>query len=107
MFINTAWAQAAADAPKPAFWEQMFPFFVIFIVFYFFIIRPQSKQRKQHAELLKGLKRGDQVITAAGIFGSIDGLTEKFITLEVDQGVKIKILRNQVLGLANAKEEQK
>ena len=66
MFINSAWAQAAADAPKPAIWEQMFPFLIIFVVFYFFIIRPQSKQRKQHAETIKALKKGDQVIVIAG-----------------------------------------
>lgn len=105
MFINSAWAQAAADAPKPAFWEQMFPFFIIFIVFYFFILRPQSKQRKQQIELLKSLKKGDQVITSSGIYGTIDGLTDRFVTLEVDQGVKLKLLRSQVAGLA--KEEQK
>ena len=99
LFMSTA-AFAQEAAKKPSMLESIFPFFIIFAVFYFLIIRPQAKQRKEHAKLLTQLKKGDQVITSSGIFGTIDGLTEKFITLEVDQGVKLKILRSQVLGLA-------
>src|SRR5690606_28133892 len=79
-FISAlAFAQDAAK--KPSILESLFPFILIFAVFYFLIIRPQSKQRKEHAKLLTQLKRGDQVITSSGIYGVIDGLTEKFITL--------------------------
>jgi preprotein translocase subunit YajC len=99
MFSSLAFAQDAAPA-KPSTLESIFPFFIIFAVFYFLIIRPQAKQRKEHAALLTQLKKGDQVITASGIYGSIEGLNEKIITLEVAQGVKIKVLRSQVLGLA-------
>lgn len=99
-FLVSTVAFAQEAAKKPSMLESLFPFVIIFAVFYFLIIRPQAKQRKKHAELLTQLKRGDQVITASGIYGTIDGLTEKFVTLEVDQGVKLKILRSQVLGLA-------
>ncbi len=103
-FLVSTAAFAQEAAKKPSMLESIFPFFIIFAVFYFLIIRPQAKQRKEHAKLLTQLKKGDQVITSSGIYGTIDGLTEKFVTLEVDQGVKLKILRSQVLGLA--KEEQ-
>jgi len=98
LISTAAFAQEAAK--KPSMLESIFPFFIIFAVFYFLIIRPQAKQRKEHAKLLTQLKSGDQVITSSGIYGTIHGLTEKFVTLEVDQGVKLKILRSQVLGLA-------
>ncbi len=101
--FSSALVFAQDAAKKPSILESLFPFILIFAVFYFLIIRPQGKQRKEHAKVLAQLKRGDQVITSSGIYGVIDGLTEKFITLEVDDGVKLKILRSQVLGLA--KEE--
>lgn len=103
LLISTAaFAQEAVQqaAKKPSMLESIFPFFIIFAVFYFLIIRPQAKQRKEHAKVLTQLKNGDQVITSSGILGTIHGLTEKFVTLEVDQGVKLKILRSQILGLA-------
>jgi preprotein translocase subunit YajC len=103
IFSGVAFAQDAAAPAKPSMLESIFPFFIIFAVFYFLIIRPQAKQRKEHATLLTQLKKGDEVITSSGIYGKIEGLNEKFVTLEVDQGVKLKVLRSQVLGLA--KEE--
>lgn len=104
LFSVAAFAQEAAK--KPSMLESVFPFIIIFAVFYFLIIRPQAKQRKKHASLLTQLKKGDQVITASGIYGTIEGLTEKFVTLEVDQGVKLKMLRSQVLGLAKDETNQ-
>ncbi len=88
--------------PTPTIWDQL-PFFgLILAIFYFFIIRPQSRKLKEHQTLLSGLKRGDEVITNGGILGTIEGLTEKFITLKIDDGVKIKILKTQIAGLAGA-----
>lgn len=92
---TTAWAQTTAAA-QPSMVEQMLPFIAIFAIFYFFIIRPQSKRQKQHVEFLTNMKRGDEVITNGGIFGRIEGITETFITLEVSDGVKIRILKTQV-----------
>lgn len=104
LFSIAAFAQDAAK--KPTILESVFPFIIIFAVFYFLIIRPQAKQRKKHAAVLTQLKKGDEVITASGIYGKIEGMTEKFITLEVDQGVKLKMLRSQVLGLAKEETNQ-
>ena len=64
--------------------------------FYFLIIRPQGKRAKTHEKFLTELKRGDEVLTASGILGKIDGLTDQFVTLEIANGVKVKMLRKQV-----------
>ncbi len=104
MLWNEAFAQTAQGvAAKPSLLESLFPFVLIFLVFYFLIIRPQGKQKQAHLKLLTELKRGDQVLTSSGILGTIEGLTEKFVTLEVDKNVRIKILKSQVSGLAKEK----
>lgn len=87
--------QAAAPAQPPA-WMQFVPFLVIIAVFYIFLIRPQAKKQREAQNFLSQLKNGDQVITQAGILGRITGLTETVATLEVDQGVQIKILKSQI-----------
>lgn len=84
------------QAAQPGFIEMMVPFIFIFVVFYFLIIRPQGKKQKDHQVFLTALKRGDEVLTASGILGRIEGLTDHFVTLEVADGVRIKMLRNQI-----------
>ncbi len=111
MFWSTAFAQAADQAQQqPSFIESMFPMLLIFGVFYFLLIRPQTKRAKQHAELISKLNRGDEVITASGILGRIEGLTDEFVTLEVANNVRIKVLRKQIASKwdqnATAKEKR-
>lgn len=102
MFLSTAMAQAQDAAAKgPSFVEQMVPFVFIFILFYFLLIRPQSKRAKEHQQFVTNLKRGDAVLTASGIYGKIDGLTDKFVTLEVADGVNVRVLRTQIASSVN------
>jgi len=90
-------------AAQPQMWETMIvPMLLIFSVFYFLIIRPQSKRQKEHQSFLNALKRGDEVVTNSGILGRIEGLTDQFVTLEVADGVRIKMLRNQVAASSKA-----
>jgi preprotein translocase subunit YajC len=97
MWSTLAFAQtAAAPGEQPNMLMSLVPFIVIFGVMYFLIIRPQSKRQKDHQKFLTEIKRGDEVITASGILGRIDGLTDMFVTLEIAEGVKIKVLRNQI-----------
>ncbi len=103
MLWSVAMAQTAAQGPRPGLFEQLFPIVLIIGVFYFFIIRPQAKKAKTHQEFLGQLKRGDSVVTGSGILGRIEGLTEKFITLEISDGVRIKILRSAIAGSAEEK----
>ena len=99
-----AWAQEApaAAAGQPSMAKGLLvnlpPILALFALFYFGVIRPQKKQAKLHDELLKKIGKGDEVVTNAGIIGKVTGLTDRVVTLEVDQGTEIKILRNQVQG---------
>jgi preprotein translocase subunit YajC len=72
------------------------PFVLMAGVFYFLMIRPQQKKAKDHESMVNTLQKGEEVITRGGIIGKIHGVAEKFITLEVDQNVRIKILKNQI-----------
>ena len=99
-----AFAQTAGNAvARPGLMEQLFPIVLIIGVFYFFIIRPQTKKAKSHQEFLAQLKRGDSVLTSSGILGRVEGITEKFVTLDVSDGVRIKILKNSIAGQAEEK----
>lgn len=84
---------------QPSIFEMLMPFVFIFAIFYFLILRPQSKRMKDQETLLKGLKRGDAVVTQSGILGVIDGINEAVVTLEIGTNTKIKILKKQIAGL--------
>lgn len=90
------------QAAQPQTWEMFVPFIFIFVVFYFLIIRPQGRRQKEHQSFLTALKRGDEVVTNSGILGRIEGLTDQYVTLEVADGVRIKMLRTQVAGSSKA-----
>lgn len=97
LLVNTAFAQSAAPAGgQPSTIEMFVPFIFIFVIFYFLIIRPQSKRQKDHQKFLSDLKRGDEVITSSGILGRIEGITDQFVTVEIADGVKVKMLRTQI-----------
>lgn len=83
------------------------PFILIFILFYFLILRPQQKQGREKQEMLKNLKRGDSVITSGGIYGRILSITGDIITLEVAKGISVRISRAGITGLASSDEEEK
>ncbi len=95
---SIAIAQAAPPSQQPSFLVQAFPFIAMLFIFYFLMIRPQMKKQKAQQELLAALKKGDEVLTSGGIFGTIEGLTDKFVTLEIADGVSIRILRTQIMG---------
>ena len=102
LFMSTALGQAAqaAQVDRPGWSEMVVPALCIFAVVYFFMILPQKKKMKDQQSLLGSLKRGDQVITNGGILGEITNMTEKIVTLQVADNVRIKVVRSQILGLA-------
>lgn len=82
------------------------PLILIFGIFYFLVIRPQQKKQKVHETFLKELKRGDMVVTNAGIIGTVKTLSDRFVTIEDDDGVTLKILRNAIAeNAASLKQE--
>jgi preprotein translocase subunit YajC len=77
---------------------QFLPLILIFVVFYFLLIRPQQKKAKEHQHYLNNLKKGDKVVTGGGIYGQITGITDSVITLEIAENVRIKVSRSAIGG---------
>lgn len=83
------------------------PFILIFVLFYFLILRPQRMQGKKRDEMLKNLKRGDSVITSGGIYGKILNISEDdVVTLEIAKGVSIRISRSGIAGLQTSEKPE-
>lgn len=82
------------------------PFVLIFVLFYFLILRPQQKQQKSKQDMLKNLKRGDMVLTTGGIYGKILNIVEDVITLEIAKGVSIRVARVGISSLGNPGKDE-
>jgi preprotein translocase subunit YajC len=87
---------ATAEAPKQSTLGMFMPFVIMLAVMYFIMIRPQQKKMKEHQGMISSLKDGDEVITSAGIIGTIQGMSDKVVTLEVAKNVQLKVLKSQV-----------
>ena len=94
LLIDNAWAQAPADGGGT--WMTMLPLVLIFVVFYFLLIRPQSKRQKKHREMVSNLATGDEVVTAGGVLGKVTGVKEQFLTIEVAKGVELTVQRHTI-----------
>ena len=93
-------AQSANSSNVAAF----LPLILMFLIFYFIVIRPQSKQRKEHSNMLNNLKKGDKVLTTGGMYGSIsnfEGKNDKIIKLEVSPSNYINIDRNYIASVVH------
>ncbi len=81
---------------------QMLPFFIIIIallaIFYFLMLRPQKRRQKEQDELIRGLKRGDRVVTSGGIFGEIERIEGESVVLKLEGGTKLRILKSNIAG---------
>ena len=87
---------------------QFLPLILIFVIFYFFLIRPQQKKVKEHKSMVSALKRGDDVITSGGIVGKIEKVYEDDkVDLSISEGVTIKIIKSTVQSLLNSPNTKK
>ena len=89
-------APAAPEAGGTDSWTLIIIMVLIFAVFYFLMIRPQRKRQKEHQKLVEELKKGDSVITAGGIYGVIESLSEDSIVIKVESGATIRVARGSV-----------
>ena len=92
-FIASAYAQ---DAGPQGGLMSFLPLIIIFVIFYFLLIRPQMKRAKEHRKLVAELATGDEVVTNGGLLGRITNVGESFITLELTDNVQIKVQRHAV-----------
>lgn len=95
MFISPAYAQAAGGGLGGL--ESLLPLVLIFVVFYFLLIRPQQKKQKEHRAMLEALRRGDRIVTAGGIIGTITKVqSDTELVVEISEGVKVRVARGMV-----------
>ena len=92
-FISNAYAQQAA--PQGSLLD-LWPLVVIFIAFYFLLIRPQQKKQKAHTEMVAGLQVGDEVMTAGGILGRITAVSDHYAVVQISDNTEIKIQKSSV-----------
>ena len=93
--IGTAWAQGApAGGGDPLL--SFLPLIVIFVLFYFLLIRPQSKKQKEHRKMVDALASGDEVVTGGGVLGTVKDVGDQFLTVEVADGVSLKVQKQTV-----------
>lgn len=95
-FISDAMAEggAAAQSGDPIT-ALLFPIGLI-VLFYFFLIRPQSKRAKEHKSMVEGISKGDEVVTQGGILGKVTQVNENFVSLEISKDVNINIQKHSV-----------
>ncbi len=103
---TAVWAQnatttTAGEAPNAttSFLLQLPLFIGIFFIFYIALIRPQRQQQKKHSEFLASLAKGQDIVTSSGMIGTIVGISDKVVTLEISKGTEVKVLRSHVQGL--------
>jgi len=113
LMVNSAWAMGAGEqagggesagglsgllaGPLPML-------ILMFVIFYFLLIRPQQKKAKQHREMLSSLNKGDKILTSGGLYGTITGIQDQVVTVEIAPQVKVKVSRASISGKAGAGE---
>ena len=91
--IQNANAQGAQVADQFGF---LLPMIIIFVAFYFLLIRPQQKKQKAHASLVSALKEGDEILTAGGILGKITGVSEHYVIVKISENTEVKMQKASV-----------
>lgn len=105
MFVSPAFAQAAGAPSTGAAFAQFLPIILIFVIFYFLLIRPQQKRMKEHRAMLDALRRGDQVVTAGGIVGKVSKVQEDgMVEVDIADGVKVKVVKSTITSVLNKTE---
>ncbi|HTT77233.1 MAG TPA: preprotein translocase subunit YajC [Candidatus Binataceae bacterium] len=104
MFEGIAWAAGAAP-PQSMFdtliANPLVPLALVVAVFYFVILRPQTKKASQHQSMLKALKRNDEIVTTGGLIGRIAELNDNVVTMEIAPGVRVRVERSQVSAISS------
>ena len=96
MLISTAYAQGTGMFDQNAL-IQFLPLILIFVVFYFLLIRPQQRKAKDHKTMLDALRRGDRVVTGGGIIGTVSRVdSAEEVTVDIAEGVRVRVLRSTI-----------
>ena len=108
MFQNLILMQCAPGTGQPGGGMEslmsLLPFVLIIVVFYFLILRPQQKRQKERQKLLESIKKGDRVITAGGIHGTVEGIEDKVLLVKIADSVKVKVERSSITTIVGVTE---
>ncbi|MDP2734098.1 MAG: preprotein translocase subunit YajC [Hoeflea sp.] len=108
MFVTPAFAQTGGAVGGPDLIVQFLPFVLIFVIMYFLIIRPQRTQMKKREEMLKNVRRGDQVVTGGGVIGKVTKVIDDAeLEVEIADGVKVRLLRSLIADVRSKGEPVK
>ncbi|MFT5258752.1 MAG: preprotein translocase subunit YajC [Saprospiraceae bacterium] len=88
LFISDAYAQGVGGAGGIM---GLLPIVLMFVVFYFLLIRPQQKRAKEHKAMVASIQKGDEVVTSGGILGTVAGVKENYVSVTIAEGIKIKM----------------
>ncbi len=103
MFISPAYAQAAGGGESGLI--TLLPIVLIFVVFYFLLIRPQQKKMKQHKEMVGALRRGDRVVTGGGLIGTVAKVVnENEVQVDLAENVRVKVVRHTIQDIMSKTE---
>lgn len=114
MFLSSAFAQDAATAVTAAPGQgsmaaaNLVPFLIIIVIFYFLMIRPQQKKMREHQAMVKALKKGDKVVTAGGILGTVSKAdTDDVVTVDLADGVCVQVVRSTIATILQSEAGKK
>jgi preprotein translocase subunit YajC len=99
VFAMTGAPKDAGDAGPGALFSSFLPLILIFAIFYFLLIRPQSKKAKDHKKMLEDLKKGDKILTSGGIYGLIESIEGDTVAVKIAENVRIKVSRSAIAGI--------
>ncbi len=110
MFFDIAYAmgpapQQAGQGGAGGMITSLLPLVLIFVIFYFLLIRPQQKKAKEHKQMIENLKKGDKVVTSGGIYGVIESVNTNTIQLKIAENVKVKFGKGYIAALRSSAEE--
>ena len=96
MFISPAYAQGAAPSSGASAFMSFAPLVLIFVIFYFLLIRPQQKRMKAHQAMIASAQVRDEVVTNGGLVGKVTKVDEQYLEIEVAQGVKVRVVKSML-----------
>jgi preprotein translocase subunit YajC len=105
-FFTLAQQTQPAGRPQGSLFTAMIPFILVFVIFYFLLIRPQRTKQKRHQQMVEQLKSGDKVITAGGIHGTVMGVQKDKIELKIASNVKIDVSKNSIAVILTPKQKE-
>lgn len=97
--VQSAWAEGAPVAADGSGFASLIPLIILFVVFYFLLIRPQTKRMKEHKQMVDSLAKGDEIVTNGGLLGKIVDLGDNFLVIELAPNLEVKVQRQAVASI--------